>query len=291
MRIIGVAALLVESLTLCSAFNVDRESSSLLARAIGSSCRAPLGRGSCQHTSNCRGISYVEPYCPYDPEDVQCCLEITCNADGGRGFCRSVSNNGCPGGTFHPGTGPNWPCPGDNDIQCCIQDAAPPPPPPSGGAGGAVDVGRQVLAKAMTAAGVPYAWGGGSCAGPTGDQPPYDYGDVGFDCSGLVSWAVCQVTGRDLFTEGLRVTRTMYCADESELGFKKYPYSERLPGDAVFFGGSCDCINNPSSIHHVGLLMESGDRIWNSPNDRVNQVQENKISDFEAPCPYVIRFS
>ena len=48
-------------------------------------------------------------------------------------------------------------------------------------------------------------WAGGNCKGKTGG---------GFDCSGLVSWAVCQVTGRDLFKEGLRVTRSMYCASE-----------------------------------------------------------------------------
>lgn len=82
------------------------------------------------------------------------------------------------------------------------------------------EVGAQILATAMTAKGMPYAWGGGSCSGPTGDQPPYDYGDVGYDCSGLVCWAVCKVTGRDLFSEGLRVTSSMYCAPEDTLGYK-----------------------------------------------------------------------
>jgi hypothetical protein len=82
------------------------------------------------------------------------------------------------------------------------------------------DVGKEILSTAMTAKGTPYAWGGGACSGPTDDQPPYDYGDVGYDCSGLVCWAVCKVTGRDLFTEGLRVTSSMYCASESKLEYK-----------------------------------------------------------------------
>lgn len=85
------------------------------------------------------------------------------------------------------------------------------------------DVGKQILDKAMTAAGVPYAWGGGSCDGPSEDQPPYQYGDTGYDCSGLVCWAVCQITGRDLFTEGLRVTSDMYCASEKDLKYKSVP--------------------------------------------------------------------
>ena len=72
----------------------------------------------------------------------------------------------------------------------------------------------------MSAAGTPYAWGGGTCDGPSDDMPPYDYGDIGYDCSGLVCWAVCQVTGRDLFSDGLRVTNAMYCADEGTLGYK-----------------------------------------------------------------------
>jgi hypothetical protein len=81
-------------------------------------------------------------------------------------------------------------------------------------------VGQAILEKALTAEGTPYAWGGGTCDGPSGDQPPYDYGDVGYDCSGLVCWAVCEITGRDLFTEGLRVTSSMYCASEETLGYK-----------------------------------------------------------------------
>lgn len=106
-----------------------------------------------------------------------------------------------------------WPCPGGSDIECCVKGDEPEPP-----AGD--DVGAKVLEVAMTAAGVPYAWGGGDCDGPTGDIPPYDHGDVGYDCSGLICWAVCQVTGRDLFSEGLRVTNSMYCADEGTLRYK-----------------------------------------------------------------------
>ena len=74
-----------------------------------------------------------------------------------------------------------------------------------------------------------------------------------YDCSGLVCWALCQTTGRDLFSAGLRNTRAMYCASEAKLGYKKYPFAERKPGDAVFFGGSCSCSGD--SIHHVGLMM------------------------------------
>jgi Prokaryotic phospholipase A2 len=56
----------------------------------------------------------------------QCCVQIKCAVPSvGSGFCRSVKNNGCSGGSFHSGY-----CPGNSDIKCCVKAAAPPPPPP-----------------------------------------------------------------------------------------------------------------------------------------------------------------
>lgn len=43
----------------------------VFGRAIGDKCRGTEGAGTCQRTSNCRGISYPQPYCPNDPDDVQ----------------------------------------------------------------------------------------------------------------------------------------------------------------------------------------------------------------------------
>lgn len=251
----------------------------VFGRAIGDSCSGTEGKGTCQKTSNCRGISYPQPFCPNDPDDVQCCVEVTCKVGSLSGFCRSVSNNGCPGGHFDPG---NY-CPGSQDIQCCLKGST---PPPTG------TVGERVLAKAKEAAGLPYAWGGGSCSGPTHDNPPWEHGEIGFDCSGLVCWALCQVTGRDLFSPGLRNTHSMYCASQATLGYKKYPFSQRKAGDAVFFGGACSC-SDSESIHHVGLVMsDGGDMMWNAPNDEINEVKAMSISRYgEAPCPSVIRFT
>ncbi|PUU80604.1 hypothetical protein B9Z19DRAFT_974397 [Tuber borchii] len=257
----------------------------IFERAVGDKCSAPEGSGTCKSTSACNGISYPQPLCPHDPDDIQCCVEIPCTVSGSNGFCRSVSNNGCSGGTFHPGTGAPWPCPGSDDIQCCIKSTQ---NPPSG------DVGAKILAKALTAAGTPYAWGGGSCNGPSKDQPPYQYGETGYDCSGLLCWAVCQVTGRDLFKAGLRVTNSMYCASDATLsahGMQKVDYAQRRAGDAVFFGNACNCAQR-STIHHVGIMMDSGTRMWNAPNDQINKVLESNIATFgEKPCPKVVRFS
>ncbi|KAF2735543.1 hypothetical protein EJ04DRAFT_390768, partial [Polyplosphaeria fusca] len=148
-------------------------------------------------------------------------------------------------------------------------------------------LGEKILAKAKEAKGIPYHWAGGNCAGPTGG---------GFDCSGLVSWAVCQMTGRDLFSEGLRVTRSMYCASEKTLKYKHVPWEERRAGDAVFFGrtakGSCaeHCEGDREEIHHVGLMMGRGWTMWNA----LKTGTRVRVDDFEGwgdrPCEHVIRF-
>ncbi|KAF2820280.1 hypothetical protein CC86DRAFT_387318 [Ophiobolus disseminans] len=97
----------------------------LFGRAVGDTCRASEGSGKCLNTSDCKGISYPTGLCPRDPSNVQCCVEITCRVGSNSGFCRSKSNNGCSGGTFHTGA-----CPGSSDIQCCIKLSTSPTPSP-----------------------------------------------------------------------------------------------------------------------------------------------------------------
>jgi len=265
----------------------------LSKRAVGDECNSPtgLGTGTCKNTLDCKGVSHAGSYCPNDPGDVLCCVEISCVVNEVIGYCRNQYTNGCPEGSFDSSAAAA--CPGGPDIQCCLTTgsyARPPPPPLTFNT-----LGAEILAQAETAAGLPYAWGGGSCGGATADEPMPGASSprwhVGFDCSGLVSWAICTVTGRDLFQEGLRNTAAMYCAEESKLGYQKYPYSQRQPGDAVFFGGACDC-TNWATIYHVGLMIDSGDRLWAAPNYDLNRVMETSILAVgDKPCQDVIRFS
>lgn len=96
----------------------------LLPRATGDKCKAPEGQGKCLATRNCKGISYTQPFCPNDPEDIQCCVEIACKPPGRPGLCRNVAQ-GCPNGSFNSG---NF-CPGDQSIQCCVENDKPKPGP------------------------------------------------------------------------------------------------------------------------------------------------------------------
>ncbi|KAK5130706.1 hypothetical protein LTR08_001736 [Meristemomyces frigidus] len=113
----AIAALAFALAGLCLGAPALYETSLASPQAVGNWCKAPLGEGSCQHTRNCKGISYPTGLCPKDATDVQCCVDIKCSVGSSDGFCRSKKNDGCGGGNFHTGL-----CPRDSDIQCCIQD-------------------------------------------------------------------------------------------------------------------------------------------------------------------------
>jgi hypothetical protein len=174
-------------------------------------------QGVCISTKSCTnaGGAYIANKCPGLPDDIKCCTKPSCQKAAQKGDCRFVDKCGS-GKTTLSGL-----CPGPDSFKCCVPKTGSTPPKPNP----TLNLGQKILKKAQEQKGVPCKkdatfararltrvdhWAGGSCKGKTGG---------GFDCSGLVSWAVCQVTGRDLFKEGLRVTRSMYCASEYVLIF------------------------------------------------------------------------
>ncbi|KAL2369517.1 hypothetical protein RJ035_004228 [Blastomyces gilchristii] len=265
----------------------------IFERKVGSSCKTMDGMGVCMARSKCDGVYYD-------------------------GACGRNS-------------GETRTCPAGKNVRCCIEDNDKPKKPkpkpkepkkpkkpkkskkPKKPKKSKKTVGQKILAVAMKEKGTRYVWGGGSCKGPT---------KGGYDCSGLVAYAVCKVTKRNLFREGLRVTYSMYCASSKRLGKFKYansptprfriylllvfviksantiflfslsrkvPFSKRRAGDAVFFGSNCSCKNQ--NISHMGLMINSGDRMIHAPNRRT-VVKEGRVSRQGSlkACPYVIRF-
>ena len=71
---------------------------------------------------------------------------------------------------------------------------------------------------------------------------------------------------------------------------RKIKFADRRAGDAVFFGGECDCLNDPNGIHHVGLMMDSEYTMWNALKTGTNVRKDNFAKWDEKACPYVIRF-
>jgi hypothetical protein len=99
----------------------------------------------------------------------------------------------------------------------------------------------------------------------------------------------------------------MYCASEKKLKYEYVPksffprpeltlrdrkvkWANRRAGDAVFFGGKCDCESNPEGIHHVGLMMDNGHSMWNALKTGTKVRKDNFKNWDESACPYVIRF-
>jgi cell wall-associated NlpC family hydrolase len=139
----------------------------------------------------------------------------------------------------------------------------------------AVNVGS-VINRAMAQLGVRYSWGGGNDAGPTigvregGVADTYgDFRKVGFDCSGLMSYA---------FSRALGYSLPHYSGFQYNSG-RKIPLAQKRPGDMLFWGTAGD-------IHHVALYI-GGEQMIEAPYSgaavRVTSVRYTEI------MPYAVR--
>ncbi|KAF9969892.1 hypothetical protein BGZ73_007561, partial [Actinomortierella ambigua] len=130
------------------------------------------------------------------------------------------------------------------------------------------------IAAAKSQIGVQYAWGGGhgSVPGKTLGTcqwyvgPPYPCVDdrvVGFDCSGLVRYAVWSGSGRTIDLGRGGNTDSQYADGHSG----KIAYAQRQPGDLIFYG-------SPGNVHHVALYIG---------NERMIEARESLKPVAEAP--------
>ncbi len=114
--------------------------------------------------------------------------------------------------------------------------------------GSSSELGEAIVSAAREQYGQPYVWGGGDTSGPTGGQGS---GEKGFDCSGLVLWAVFQATNG-------RVTlphQTMSQVKDSNV--EPVKWEDKQPGDLIYLG-------EEGSEHHVGIYSgkKDGKDMW-----------------------------
>lgn len=114
--------------------------------------------------------------------------------------------------------------------------------PEVSGGGPAITVAGSPFARAMIEAasrqqGLPYVWGGGGADGPTAGQGG---GELGFDCSGLVLYAVAQASGQRTI-----LPRTTWGQVETGTAVSK---ENIQPGDAVYSNGTA----------HVAIWLGDG---------------------------------
>jgi cell wall-associated NlpC family hydrolase len=115
---------------------------------------------------------------------------------------------------------------------------------PCGAAPTATGLGAAILAYAQSQAGIPYQFGGGTDTGPTPGYNSNGSGQPGWDCSGLVMYAVYQATRGK--------TSLPHNADLQyhNPAIQLIPYNQLQPGDLVFLPGSDGTTTNPG---HVGI--------------------------------------
>ncbi|KAF9928688.1 hypothetical protein BGZ67_006833 [Mortierella alpina] len=130
------------------------------------------------------------------------------------------------------------------------------------------------IQAARSQIGVQYAWGGGhgSLPGKTlgtcqwYEGPPYPCVDnevVGFDCSGLVRYAVYHGSKESIDLGRGGNTDSQYRDSRT----RKINAAERLPGDLVFYGSA-------TNTHHVALYIG---------NDRMIEAKESLKPVMESP--------
>jgi cell wall-associated NlpC family hydrolase len=128
------------------------------------------------------------------------------------------------------------------------------------GAGAGIVAGgpfaSNMVAAGMQWLGTVYAWGGGDATGPTrgirdgGVADSFgDYTKVGFDCSGLVTYAVAQASGG-----AIRLPHS--AAAQSQMG-QPVPTNAIVAGDVLFFADG-------GGVHHTGIYLGGGQMV-NAP--------------------------
>jgi cell wall-associated NlpC family hydrolase len=143
----------------------------------------------------------------------------------------------------------------------------------SGGSVGAV------LARALSAVGVIYAWGGGTAYGPSrgirdgGVADSYgDYRKIGFDCSGLMVYAFA----------GAGVSLPHYSGYQYTAG-RHVPLSQIQPGDMLFYSSN----GSASGIHHVTLYIGNGEMV--EAYQSGDPVRVTSVRYYNGLMPYATR--
>jgi hypothetical protein len=134
--------------------------------------------------------------------------------------------------------------------------------------------GQLVVAAATAELGVPYSWGGGNASGPTVGIVS-GANTIGFDCSGLVLFAVSQASSSQIV---LPHSSELQAA----MGTPVAP-ADIQPGDVVAFALGAD----PTDFDHIGIYIGNNEMI-DAP-DTGAFVRVDTLNSYWQGVPSVIR--
>jgi cell wall-associated NlpC family hydrolase len=153
----------------------------------------------------------------------------------------------------------------------------------------ATATGEQIAAAAASEAGVPYCDNGGGIHGPSnGGEVEKGCGPrvKGFDCMSLVQYAVYQVTGIVLPSDGSQPQGVGKVIPKARTLAKDA--AELQPGDAVYWGGS-----GIDGFAHSGIYAGNG-KVWdavdvNQPVQLRTMTHLSKIYTYDGAIQYSVR--
>lgn len=153
------------------------------------------------------------------------------------------------------------------------------PPAPGDGSGAAV------VSAAQHYQGTPYSWGGGNYQGPSlgiYSSPSLDGSHtVGFDCSGLVMFAVYHSTG-------IQLPHSAEAQGKDSRGVTiARDWSRMQPGDVISF--SEDGSGSPGSFGHVGIYIGNGQMIHAPRPGKTVEIVPLKGSSYYEPMAWSIK--
>ncbi|KAI8872246.1 hypothetical protein GQ42DRAFT_106258, partial [Ramicandelaber brevisporus] len=155
-----------------------------------------------------------------------------------------------------------------------------------GSGGGGSGGGQRIIEFAKKQFGWPYSWGGGNYNGASygiDDSGNYDSDVKGFDCSGLTLYAVYQATGKKID----HYTGSQY---QDSRG-RKIPYSEKQPGDLIYWSQSSSDKANGRGNRHVAIYVGGSTTIdAYSHGTPLGYRNLDTAYNNNLRMPYVIRF-
>ena len=122
------------------------------------------------------------------------------------------------------------------------------------GSGTGTDFGLRVVETARTAIGLPYVWGGGTINGPSGANT----GGRGFDCSGLVLWAVYVASDGEITLPHLAKTQGGLGELVGTGVGLTFDQSVLAPGDIIAFNLTGRVGSASTDYDHVGIYIGEG---------------------------------
>nr|WP_286189678.1 C40 family peptidase [Sanguibacter hominis] len=146
------------------------------------------------------------------------------------------------------------------------------------------ELGARIVAQARSAVGTPYIWAGGTPSGPSAPNG----GTKGFDCSGLVMWAVYNASDGKIALPHLAKSQGGLGQAVLTARGNQADLSLMSPGDVIAFKLSNRVGMAPTDYDHVGIYIGGG-RMIHAPKPGSYVSEADLSSSYWATTMWTVR--